>query len=539
MESKQLRILIVEDEIAVRRSLKGKIRRYEQCNFEIEEAKNAEAAYEQLKKDIPDLIFLDMKMPGMGGMAFLEILRVEYPKVKVIVLSGYSDFQYVQKALQCGAMDYLLKPVIKEDLYKAISEVKRRIDQERMKVKSDVEDHQLLKRSTALLKDNLMNDLLYSDQKQATDLLKKLKMLGIEFNYDRYLIMNLYILNVDDMKSYFSSEGSLLYFGLENLIKESLVHSTQIVSFPSKVNHNELISIIGINEQNASREKNEQDSYTVIKNIRIYQNIKLQLINSELFSNLTELYSSYEKVSSVFQESKKDSELLFVDDIFRSKDQSLLGDVWSVEEEKHLEHLLELGDAKMSAEFVQNHFSKLYHGAGETTVGSIALSSAMFKVFENYCQTQPLGESSLTLSEFLLKYKDDLRVGLISVFSQVSGNPETGQSKKESKQILQEIQEYLQTNYYDNEISLDGLAKRYFINRSYLSEVFKTEFGVPFKKYLVQLRLEKAKDLLSEQRLKVSDVAYLVGFNDPDYFGSVFKKQVGMTASVFSDKFTV
>ena len=166
------------------------------------------------------------------------------------------------------------------------------------------------------------------------------------------------------------------------------------------------------------------------------------------------------------------------------------------------------------------------------------MASAMVNVFENYCHKQHKRESVPTLSELLLKYEDNLRVGLISTFSLVCQS-ESGNSKKESKQILIEVHEFLQTNYYDNEISLEGLAKRYYINRSYLSEIFKTEFGVSFKKYLVQLRIEKAKELLAEQRMKVSDVAYLVGFNDPDYFGAVFKKQVGRTASEYSERMTV
>ncbi|MBO1511843.1 response regulator transcription factor [Metabacillus bambusae] len=539
-----LRILIVEDEIAVRRSLKGKIRRYDEGSFEIEEAKNAEEAYEMIKKVVPHIIFLDMKMPGMGGMAFLEILKAEFLRIKVIVLSGYSDFKYVQKALQCGAMDYLLKPVIKDELYKAMHDVTNKIEQETKKIKSEVKNHQLLKRSTALLKDNLMNDLLYSNQQKSTDILKKLAMLGIEFNCDRYLIVTMYILNEDEMKSYFSDDLSMLFFGLENVMIDSLEFLLPIVSFRSKVNENEWITIIGFNECEPLREEVEKGCYKIIQNTGIYHKLNLQIINSELFIDLKNLYSNYRKTASVYQSEKQRNAVLFVEDIYQKESTALLGPVWSTEEEKRLTDLLQESDIKKVTEFVQDCFSRLHSLEGESPVSSIALVTAIFDVLEKHCHkinklyTQGSQASMPTLSEFLLKHDSNLRLGLISILSKFCSELDNGMTKKESKKIVKEIQEYLHVHYYDSDISLDGLAHQHYINRSYLSEIFKTEVGVPFKKYLVQVRIEKAMELLSEQPMKVSDVAYLVGFNDPDYFGTVFKKQTGMTVREYSDKFS-
>ena len=536
--NEQIKILIVEDEIAVRRSLKGKIKRYEQEIFSIDEAKNAEEAYEKISISLPHIIFLDMKMPGMGGMAFLEILHAEFPKIKVIVLSGYSDFKYVQKALKCGAVDYLLKPVIKEELYKEINKIVEKIRQENRKLQHEVKTHQLLKRSTALLKDNLMNDLLYSDKNQFSDIIKKLLMLGIEFNDDQYFLVTSKIINGNEVKSYFSDDESMLFFGLENVLLDTLTSYPIIVSFRSKKNEYELISLIGVPEPVFSRENLKEGSRSVIKNTaNIFPNMKLKMIHSEPFKDLKDMYVHYRKSVSVSQKETSDKDVLFVEDIYQQETSTSLEKIWSEERDQRFYQLLKDQDLKLITEFIQDSFSRLDSEEKDSFVSKVALVSSMFEVFINYCmKTKSLSKEQLpSLSEFLRKHEENLRLGLISVICKPFSEKEKS-SLKESKKIVKEIQDYLHSSYYDSDISLEGLAQQYYINRSYLSEIFKMEVGVPFKKYLVQIRIEKAMELLSEQIMKVSDVAYLVGFNDPDYFGSVFKKQTGMTVREFSER---
>jgi two-component system response regulator YesN len=123
---KEFRVLVVEDEIAVRRSLVGKLRK-EGLSLMIEEAQNAEEAYEIIRESPPEVIFLDMRMPGMGGMKFLEVLSCEFPNIKVVIISGFSDFEYAQQALRYGAVDYLLKPILKEDLHKTLATVIQKV----------------------------------------------------------------------------------------------------------------------------------------------------------------------------------------------------------------------------------------------------------------------------------------------------------------------------------------------------------------------------------------------------------------------------
>lgn len=101
-------------------------------------------------------------------------------------------------------------------------------------------------------------------------------------------------------------------------------------------------------------------------------------------------------------------------------------------------------------------------------------------------------------------------------------------TKKKSK-IVEEIVHYVENNYYKN-ISLRELAEnKYFVNYSYCSRLFSQETGMNFSKYLIQYRLKKAKTLLENKDMKISFIAFEVGYNDVSHFIQSFKKSYGLT----------
>jgi DNA-binding NarL/FixJ family response regulator len=181
-------VLIVEDEPAVRRSLVNKIRWEEMGLAVTGTAQNAEEAYEIIKETPPDIILLDMRMPGMGGLAFLNILNREFPDIKIIILSGHSDFDYVRHALRCGASDYLLKPIVKEDLRAALDKVIGAIREERDQNRRSTRNQMLLNESLPLLRNMLLNKLLTGIQMDREAVLRRLRFLGVELQFPWYVV---------------------------------------------------------------------------------------------------------------------------------------------------------------------------------------------------------------------------------------------------------------------------------------------------------------------------------------------------------------
>lgn len=132
------RVIIVDDEAEIRKGLQLKIN-WEACGFRIVgEAANGREALACIEQQRPDLVITDIRMPTMDGMELLKRCVRDYPGIKTVVLSGYEDFDYAKTALQCGAKDYLLKPVIRREFREVLQKLKEEMDRERLnRIESD------------------------------------------------------------------------------------------------------------------------------------------------------------------------------------------------------------------------------------------------------------------------------------------------------------------------------------------------------------------------------------------------------------------
>ena len=138
-ENRMLKTFLVEDEVVVRETIKRMIP-WEQYGFELAgEASDGEMALPLILKSKPDLLITDIKMPFMDGLSLSRIVREELPRTKIIIISGYDDFEYAREAISIGVDQYLLKPVTRMNLRKVLQELKEKIEQD-----AEQEDYQTM-----------------------------------------------------------------------------------------------------------------------------------------------------------------------------------------------------------------------------------------------------------------------------------------------------------------------------------------------------------------------------------------------------------
>ena len=126
-----LKIFLAEDEVVVRETIKRMIP-WEELGFElVGEAADGEMALPLLLRQQPDLLITDIKMPFMDGLEFSDILKTKMPKIQIIILSGYGEFDYAKEAIKIGVTDYLTKPVTGEQLLEALNKVKQKLDKKK------------------------------------------------------------------------------------------------------------------------------------------------------------------------------------------------------------------------------------------------------------------------------------------------------------------------------------------------------------------------------------------------------------------------
>lgn len=127
MENKVFRVIVVDDEKLITRNIAAKIQKTNPAFQVIALAYDGEQAYEMIKKDLPDVVFSDIKMPIMDGLTLLRKIRTHFPSIKMVMVSGYNDFELVRQALQQDAFDYLLKPLHQEDLEKVLQKLENQL----------------------------------------------------------------------------------------------------------------------------------------------------------------------------------------------------------------------------------------------------------------------------------------------------------------------------------------------------------------------------------------------------------------------------
>ena len=146
-----LKVFLVEDEVVMRNGIKNNIP-WEQEGFEFAgEASDGELAYPLIKKEKPDILITDIRMPFMDGLELSRLVKKELPQIKIIILSGYNEFDYAKTAINIGVTDYLLKPISSAKLLEAVKKVADMIEKEQ-------DNARLIKRYEKEMEENILQE---------------------------------------------------------------------------------------------------------------------------------------------------------------------------------------------------------------------------------------------------------------------------------------------------------------------------------------------------------------------------------------------
>ena len=246
-----LKIMIVDDEFYFREAIKISLP-WNELGFEIcGEAKNGRDALEKVAAIKPEIIIVDINMPIMDGLEFVQHLRETNNDIKIIILTGHSEFNYARQAVKLGVFNYLLKPVDEEELKKTLLDLRNIINKEnRIKMEMD-RLMQQVRASMPLLKDKFLNELLRGNlSKKDSGTIKRMEYLKINSVSDYYLAVTIEV-DTDEDFNWDDEDKQLWKFAVSNIADEIL--SELFVFDRCYDNDDRICIIIGINE-NEDRE---------------------------------------------------------------------------------------------------------------------------------------------------------------------------------------------------------------------------------------------------------------------------------------------
>ena len=538
-----LKIFLAEDEVVVRETIKRMIP-WEELGFElVGEAADGEMALPLLIRQQPDLLITDIKMPFMDGLTLARLAKKEIPGLKVVILSGYDDFNYAKQAIGIGVEDYLLKPITKNALIERLSEIRSRYEHE----KTQKEYYEKFQREMQAYEKNSSRDFfeaLVGGSMDMMEVYKRAEKLGLDIVAEAYNVL-IFTMNCDEDFSgqrdeYSSWEAESLEL-LENFFAG---HSSAMLFRSNIFSYGVLLK-----GQRETIEENTRACVDEIRKILSRQDGRREwfLAVGQSVERLSQIQKSYHTASRAFsQRYLYDENILYYDEMetmehpggqAETEDNAYLQKVdVNALNPAILQKFLSNGLQEETENFVKDYFYAIGQEPMESLVfRNYVILNVRFSVISFIkglgCDTnemesadteEVLAESGKNM-ESAIAYAKKMISQAIEIRDQNSGN--------KNRSILKTAVDFIDSHYMDEEISLNTVANVANVRSNHFSALFSQNMGQTFIEYLTSLRMNKAKELLRCTGMRSSEIAGEIGYKDAHYFSYLFKKTQGMTPS--------
>ncbi|MCQ2505604.1 MAG: response regulator [Lachnospiraceae bacterium] len=526
------KVFLVEDEYVVREGIKNKIAWAENGFDFCGEAADGELALPLIEKLRPEIVITDIKMPFMDGLEMSKIIRKEFPETEIVFLTGYAEFEYAKEAIKLGVAEYLTKPISGNDLMKVLKNIQKRIEEKQQE--KDIRQYYLkeMAENTEKDKKRLFVDLV-SGGKHTADLILNARELGIEISASAYSILMLRIKSAYHEQNEFSKSVIKLFDEIEELCADGnpIVFDRSPEGKVYIFKGEDEISLQADIEKFISLIKEKLDMH---KHIQYFGGI------GETVKRLGELNTCFESASHAFAHRYLVDENMFMwskdvkrSTILKENDTDIVVPK-QLDRTKFIE-FLKLGDKDDAKYFVEEFLS----GIGSNAIKSLLMRQ--YVVVDAYLKVSEflstIGSNDIKLEQ-VNERKDTLTSEkgaeeyLIRLIETAISTREAA-SRSRYSELVSEITEFINENYKNDELSLNMVAQYMNFSPNHLSMIFSQETGRTFIKYLTDLRMNKAKELLKCTSKRSSEICEEVGYKDPHYFSYLFKKNVGMTPTEY------
>lgn len=538
-----LKIFLAEDEVVVRETIKRMIP-WEELGFElVGEAADGEMALPLLIRQQPDLLITDIKMPFMDGLTLARLAKKEIPGLKVVILSGYDDFNYAKQAIGIGVEDYLLKPITKNALIERLSEIRSRYEHE----KTQKEYYEKFQREMQAYEKNSSRDFfeaLVGGSMDMMEVYKRAEKLGLDIVAEAYNVL-IFTMNCDEDFSGQRDEYSSWEAESLELLENFFAGHSSAMLFRSNIFSYDVL----LKGQRETIEENTRACVDEIRKILSRQDGRREwfLAVGQSVERLSQIQKSYHTASRAFsQRYLYDENILYYDEMetmehpggqAETEDNAYLQKVdVNALNPAILQKFLSNGLQEETENFVKDYFYAIGQEPMESLVfRNYVILNVRFSVISFIkglgCDTnemesadteEVLAESGKNM-ESAIAYAKKMISQAIEIRDQNSGN--------KNRSILKTAVDFIDSHYMDEEISLNTVANVANVSSNHFSALFSQNMGQTFIEYLTSLRMNKAKELLRCTGMRSSEIAGEIGYKDAHYFSYLFKKTQGMTPS--------
>ena len=521
------KIILVDDEEEVLESIHRNLD-WEAYGFEVVETFcNGWDVLEFLESQEPDIVITDIRMPFMDGIELSKYISERYPQVKVMILSGYGDFNYAKEAMSYQVMDYILKPINAEEFGEVLQRVFDTLEQERNECKNiDLLKKQYLE-SMPVIRENLLN-MLIEGNAHGEYAEEEIRRCNIPiWNADYWAVALIRREKTEGQTERVDEQYISVY--IRQLIEEYFNSQFNCAVFYSKMG---VCVIFGMRKKEEIT-KILRCFYNMVKGSQKVMGLGLAIGVGKVKETLSDVGSSFEEAGEalLYHKMKKDGQVIYMGDIDISKQDIALVDG---ESRERLFSAIKFGGAEeirlaLREMHIQLEKQNMNRNVCHAWMGSIRNAMSLF--IRRYAPAMSeIFDGAFDFMKELDKYEDmDSFFAWLESRCFYLGEYISKERNSKNQNIIDAARECVQRSFGNPEMSLEMTARQIGLTPVYFSNLFKKETGETFGEYLTRQRMEEAIRLLDQTEEKICAIAEKTGYMDAGYFSHVFKKKYGLS----------
>lgn len=495
---KKLKVIVIDDEMLIRKLIRMKMDT-KRLNLEVAgEYANGAAALKELDEVRPDIVISDICMPEADGLVFSEECVKRFPDIKIILVTGYDDFEYARRSIKAGVFDYLLKPIREEELNNALKRASDQILKVRGQKEKQSQFLDEMQKNKAALRDIYLNHILSQNQK-TEDMKERLLEYGIDIEEKSFRGIQLGLIIVEEAfyepevliqimeeaKTFFQSDEGII-------VLKDLWNRIVIISECEGIPFAECLDILN----------------SLIKTkykCRLFMGI------SGKFSGWGEIHMAYLNALKFIQDKRMGETKEPTEDL---------------REWKQIENAVQKGDIEEAQRLV-----RIIPDTEGTDL------TEMKRRLQTRCQKLCIDLEFNQNDLFFLKEiawvytKEQMKYCIVNIVTELAVRKKINSGDNNSE-VLKEILKYM-IYHIGEEASLNLLAENFSLSSSYLSKLIRNFTGKKYVELLSDIRLLKLLEMIHTTSMKDYDIGSMIGIHDPHYLSIWFKKMMGLSITEY------
>ncbi|CAM3506579.1 MULTISPECIES: response regulator [Saccharibacillus] len=506
------RLLIVDDEQVGREGLQAILQKGFP-ELEIEQAKNGRLAVELTETFRPDLILMDIKMPGMDGLEATEIIGEKYPEIKIVMVTAYDTFDYARRALKLGVKDYLLKPSKAGEIHKTVGRVLEQIAEENEKRERSRLREDALERVMPVIETDIVTQLLF-DHVHEVHSDELVAWLGADGGSETFALSVLVPAGAESA-----------YGAIRDLVRREAAGWVGAL-------YGRQIPVIAFRDRSRSFRVQASDLARGL----LDAGRKHSGSSDEWFVGVGSVCASLSQVRQSYREA-----LLATPDPKQPVRYRLYTDK---PENGGADSVLDYPDKRWEQHFFEQIRIGDWDGIRTETLdflrrceseGADRLQAQQRVLERLWVALRVLAEMGVEIDTptFSFQAQDyrQLRAETGAILDRIN-EAYAEHLDRIKPDTVRRIKQYIAERSHED-ISLESIGEKFELSPFYISKLFKEQVGVNYIDFLTQCRIDKAKKLMSDPARSLKEITFEVGYHDPNYFSKVFKKTCDLSPTEY------